>query len=108
MSQIPISSTCSLSWDSTDYVGWTTFIEWMMVASRKSSCMGNSLRASIQSAIPICASDVVKRDLVDIKINTNSWEQVPDNQVKWRATGSEARWHELTAEMRHMRSKRTA
>ena len=76
--------------------------------------MVSSLRESAQLAIPICASDVVKKDLEGIKINMDSWEQVPDNQVNWRATvhkhiiGSESRWHGLTAEVRCMHSERAA
>ena len=72
-----------------------------MVSFRKTSGMVSSLRESAQLAIPICASDVVKKDLEGIKINMDSWEQVPDNQVNWRATvhkhiiGSESRWHGL-------------
>jgi len=46
-----------------------------------------------------------KRDLAGMKIDIDSWEQLADNCAKWRATvkehimASEARWHELTAEM---------
>ena len=85
-----------------------------MVASRKTSCTGSPLRARAQSAVPICTSDVVKIDLVGIKINTDSWEQLAENRVKWRATvhehimGSEDRRHELAVEMRRMCSEHTA
>ena len=53
-------------------------------------------------------------DLVGIKINTDSWEQLADDRVKWRATvhehimASEARRHELAVETLQMRSGRTA
>ena len=57
---------------------------------------------------------MVKRDLVDMMINIDSWEQLADDRAKWRATvhehimASEARRHELAAETRRMRSERSA
>ena len=57
--------------------------------------------------------DEFKRDLVHIKINTNSWKLLAGNRVKWRPTvhehimASEARRHELAAEMRRSHALRT-
>ena len=58
--------------------------------------------------------DVVKRDLVGMKIDIDSWEQLADDRAKWRATvhehimAFEARRHELAAETRRMHSERSA
>ena len=57
---------------------------------------------------------VVKRDLVGMKINIDSWEQLADDWAKWRATvykhimASEARRHEIAAEKGRVRSERSA